>query len=209
MSARIGLAAAMLLALAGCNLLGTQRTELSYRGITLHAEPVAGTTVSWQLLVDEPEAPDQLAGPRIVYAPGDGSYGVYAGVRWTDRGPELVQSLLVQAFEDSGRIVGVGRTSSSVAGDFVLLSDLRAFQAEIAAGTPRVRIELSARLLRSSSNKAVAAQVFAREVPLPGRDVESAIGGFNTALDAMVPEVVAWALTSGEANWAASQPPAR
>ena len=96
-----------------------------------------------------------------------------------------------------------------MAGDFVLLSDLRASQAEIIDGEPRVRVELSARLLRSSSNQAVAAQVFAREVPLPGRDVESAIGGFSTALDALVPEVVAWALTAGEANWAASQPPAR
>ncbi len=208
MSARIGLLA-VLLALSGCNLLGLQRSELNYRGIELRAAPASGAAVTWQLLVDEPDAPDQLSGPRIVYAPGDGSYGVYAGVRWTDRAPELLQSLLVRGFEDSTRIVGVGRTSSSVAGDFVLLSDLRAFQAEIVDGAPRVRVELSARLLRASSNQAVAARVFARELPLPGRDVESAIAGFEEALNALVPEVVAWTLTAGEANWAASQPPTR
>jgi cholesterol transport system auxiliary component len=208
MSARIGLLAA-LLALSGCNLLGLQHSELNYRGIELRAEPASGAAVTWQLLVDEPDAPDQLSGPRIVYAPGDGSYGVYAGVRWTDRAPVLLQSLLVRGFEDSRRIVGVGRTSSSVAGDFVLLSDLRAFQAEIVGGEPRLRIELSARLLRASSNHAVAARVFAREVPLPGRDVESAIAGFEEALNALVPEIVAWTLSAGEANWASSQPPAR
>jgi len=208
MSARIGLLAA-LLALSGCNLLGLQRSELNYRGIQLDATPVGGPAVTWQLLVDEPDAPDQLSGPRIVYAPGDGSYGVYAGVRWTDRAPELLQSLLVRGFEDSNRIVGVGRTSSSVAGDFVLLSDLRAFEAGIVDGEPRVRVELSARLLRASSNQAVAARVFAQEVPLPGRDVESAIAGFGQALNTLVPEIVAWTLTSGEANWAASQPSVR
>ena len=208
MSARIGLLA-VLLALSGCNLLGLQRSELNYRGIELRAAPASGAAVTWQLLVDEPDAPDQLSGPRIVYAPGDGSYGVYAGVRWTDRAPELLQSLLVRGFEDSTRIVGVGRTSSSVAGDFVLLSDLRTFQAEIVDGAPRVRVELSARLLRASSNQAVAARVFARDVQLPGRDVESAIAGFEEALNALVPEIVAWTLTAGEANWAASQPPAR
>ena len=115
MSARIGLLA-VLLALSGCNLLGLQRSELNYRGIELRAAPASGAAVTWQLLVDEPDAPDQVSGPRIVYAPGDGSYGVYAGVRWTDRAPELLQSLLVRGFEDSTRIVGVGRTSSSVAG---------------------------------------------------------------------------------------------
>jgi cholesterol transport system auxiliary component len=72
-----------------------------------------------------------------------------------------------------------------------------------------VRVELSVRLLRASSNHAVAARVFAREVPLPGRDVESAIAGFEEALNALVPEVVSWTLTAGEANWAASQPPTR
>ena len=208
MSPRIGLLA-IVLALSGCNLLGLQRSELNYRGIELRAAPASGAAVTWQLLVDEPDAPDQLSGPRIVYAPGDGSYGVYAGVRWTERAPVLLQSLLVRGFEDSGRIVGVGRTSSSLAGDFVLLSDLRAFQAEIVDGEPRVRVVLSARLLRASSNHAVATRLFAREVPLPGRDVESAIAGFTDTLSTLVPELVDWALTAGEANWASSQPPAR
>src|SRR3546814_3362056 len=42
----------------------------------------------------------------------------------------MLQSLIVQSFDNTGRIVGVGRETAGLGADFVLKTDLRAFQAE-------------------------------------------------------------------------------
>src|SRR3546814_20406305 len=54
----------------------------------------------------------------------------YAGAQWIDDAPYMVQRLLIESFENSQRIVGVGRPSVSLRSDFVLRVELRAFQAQ-------------------------------------------------------------------------------
>lgn len=204
------LAALLLPLLGGCFSLTGPRSELSIYGVALDAAPAAGPAVTWQLVVDEPVASDPVRGARIVLKPGSGAYGVIQGARWTDRAPELVQALLVQGFEDSRRIVGVGRTSSSVRGDFALLVELRDFQAEYdAADGDAVAVSLSVKLVRYASNDVLAARVFQRRVGLEARGVDGIVAGFDAALEALVPEVVDWTLSTGEANWAGAMPRSR
>jgi cholesterol transport system auxiliary component len=200
------------LAAGGCMSLGSVGNEpgrlLEY-GVTLAARPVAGAPVAWQLVVEEPAAPTALATARIMLVPENRTYGVYADARWIERVPRLVQGLIVQGFEDSGRIAGVGRTSSGVRGDYALLAELRAFQAEQAGGRTDVVISLSAKFVRHASNDVLAARVFERRVEAGGRDVAATVEAFERALNELVPEIVAWGLATGEANWhAASTAPA-
>src|SRR3546814_5426049 len=54
----------------------------------------------------------------------------YERANWTDVAPRMLQSLIVQSFDNTGRIVGVGRETAGLGADFVLKTDLRAFQAE-------------------------------------------------------------------------------
>src|SRR3546814_1932045 len=54
----------------------------------------------------------------------------YAGAQWIDDAPYMVQPLMIESFENSQRIVGVGRQSVSLRSDFVLRVEVREFQAQ-------------------------------------------------------------------------------
>jgi cholesterol transport system auxiliary component len=49
-------------------------------------------------------------------------------VTWVDTAPRLVQTLLVESFENSRKIIGVGRQSVNLRTDYALIIDLREFQ---------------------------------------------------------------------------------
>lgn len=207
---RIAALAMLSLGLCGCLSLTGERTELSIYGVTLAAPESPGSPVVWQLVVDEPVADDPIAGARIVLKPASGAFGVLKGARWSDRAPEFLQALLVQGFEDSGRIVGVGRTSSSVRGDYALLAELRDFQAEYdAADGDAVAVTLSLKLVHYARNEVLAARVFRTRVILDERSVGAIVAGFEAALNTLVPQIVDWTLSSGEANWSGAMPPMR
>ena len=190
------------LALAGCSLLTSRRSEFTIYGIELAPQRVPGAPVEWQLAIDEPVAADPVRSTRIVLKPGDRAYGVYKGARWTDRAPTLVQALLIEAFEGSGRIIGLGRSSSSIRGDFALTTELRAFEARYDGGAATVHVELSAKLSRGSSNDVVAARVFEADAVAAGRDVASVVPAFEEALGEVVGALVPWTLEAGNASWA-------
>ena len=86
--------------------------------------------VSWQLVVEEPSAAGGLATQRIALRTNLLELDYFAGSRWTEGAPRLVQTLLVESFENTGRIVAVGRQSIGLRSDFNLKSELREFQAE-------------------------------------------------------------------------------
>ena len=54
----------------------------------------------------------------------------YADVEWTDNAPSLVQLLLLQSFQNTGRLPVVAPTRQTLATDLLLLSTLRKFQVE-------------------------------------------------------------------------------
>jgi cholesterol transport system auxiliary component len=210
LSRRVFVLAVCCVALAACTPFSSSKSELAVYGLTLSARAQPGAAVTWQLLIDEPVADDTHSGARIVLRPSAGAYGVYAGARWTNRAPELVQAALVQGFEDSGRILGVGRTSDNVRGDFALISELREFNIQIdEAGGARARIALSAKLVRYTTSEVVAAHVFDASDDTGTRDVDAAAAAMQRAMNTLVPAVMDWAFEVGEANWQASQPRAR
>ena len=55
--------------------------------------------------------------------------------------------MLIESFENSGKIVAVGRESAGLRSDFVLRTELREFQAEyFEPGPPKMRVRRSAKL---------------------------------------------------------------
>ena len=207
---RIALAALALASLAGCALLGSKKSDFAIYGIELVAAPSAGAPVAWQLVVDEPVAADPIRSTRIVLKPADRAYGVYKGARWTDRAPDVVQALVIEAFERSGRIRVVARSSSSVRGDFALMTELREFEARYDAGASgaTAHVEISAKLVHAARNEVVAARVFEASAVADGRAVQHVVPAFEAALNEAVAALVAWTLESGDASHAAPPPPA-
>lgn len=194
---------ALLLALplAACSsLFNVQRTPFTiYSPRLVPAEPAqAVSRVDWQLAVETPLASDALDTVRIVVMPTPGVIEVYPGARWSDSAPALLRNLVVQGFENSGRIAGVGSAASGLRADFALAIALHDFQLEVAGGT-RAVIRLQARLLDYTTNRVLATQAFDVDAPAGGSDAAAAFSAFETALNRLVPQLVEWTLREGEA----------
>ena len=92
-------------------------------------------TVEWQLLVETPVAAAGLNSPRIAIRQSPFELDYYAQVGWITRAPEMIQTLIVASFENTDRIIGVGRDVVGLRGNYVLATDLRHFQADQAPGS--------------------------------------------------------------------------
>jgi cholesterol transport system auxiliary component len=166
--------------------------------LTPPVEAAHATPVDWQLAVETPLASDTLDTARIVVMPSPGVIEVYPGARWSDTAPALLRSLVVQGFENSQRIVGVGSSASGLRADYALAIELRDFQLEVNGGA-HAQIRLQVRLLDYTSNRVLAAQAFTAEAPAASSDAASAFAAFQAALDRIVPELVDWTLREGDA----------
>lgn len=186
--------------LAGCtSLLGVQRQSFTIYapGYRAPADAAGGPRVDWQLVVETPLASDTLNTARIVVMPKPGVIEVYPGARWSDPAPTLMRSLIVQGFEQSGRIVGVGSATSGLSGDYALALDLHAFQAEIRDGVSHAVIRFQARLLDYRNSHVVASRAFAADAPFAANDTAAAFAAFETTIGQVVSELVGWSLREG------------
>ena len=199
-AARWGAAFLGLVALAACSTLNPTAPKL-YTLTPRAAVDGAVPRVAWQLLVEAPAAAAGIDTPRIALSRTPTSLDYFADVSWADRVPTMVQGLIVQSFEDSGRIVSVGRDTVGLRSDFVLKSELRDFQAEYttpgAALPDRVHVRLSAKLVAMPRRTIEAGESFEAVVPVRGRAFTDVIAAFDDALGQVSGGLVAWALRSG------------
>jgi cholesterol transport system auxiliary component len=196
----LSLAALAPAALTGCATLNPTAPSL-YTLTPRAALDSALPRVDWQLLVEAPAAAAGIDTPRIALARTPTSLDYFADVSWADRVPNMVQGLIVQSFEDSGRIVSVGRDTVGLRSDFVLKSELRDFQAEYgtagAAMPDRVHVRLSAKLVAMPRRTIEAGETFEAVVPVRGRAFTDVIAAFDEALGRVTGGLVGWALRSG------------
>lgn len=153
--------------------------------------------VDWQLTIDLPVADAALNTARIALRHNPISLEYYARANWVDTAPRMIQTLLVESFENSGSIVSIGRQSVTLRADYSLLTDLREFQAEyIGGGPPRIRIRLNAKMVRMPQRTILATQTFEFVEPAASSDLEAVVSAFDIALGKTLKRIVEWSLKS-------------
>jgi cholesterol transport system auxiliary component len=151
--------------------------------------------VKWSLVVDEPTAAHQLDTSRIALMSGQFRVEYYADVEWTDTAPAMVQLLLIQSFQNTGRLPVVAPSRQTLATDFLLLSNVRKFQVEKdAAGTPQATVVLEATLLRMPRRIPVATARFEKATPVSSDSTEAVTAAFDASLGDVMRRVVDWRL---------------
>jgi cholesterol transport system auxiliary component len=155
--------------------------------------------VDWQLTVDVPIAEASLNTARIALKRSPVTLEYYERANWIDTAPIMVQTLLVESFENSNRIVGVGRQSIAIRSDYTLVTDLREFHAEyFRSGIPEARVRLNAKLVRMPERVIVGVTTVERLQAADGTDIDSVIAAFDAALGKTMKRIVEWALTTAK-----------
>jgi cholesterol transport system auxiliary component len=188
------------LALTGCsasNLLGPSGSPPKIYTLSAPKEVESSAPqANWQLLIAMPGAGANLNSTRIAIIPAPSRMDYYADVTWADRPPAMLQELLLQSFDRSGRIAAVQKQSGGFKSDFLLTSEIEDFEVDNAAAEPGAHIRVAARLVRSRDRAIVAARNFEATVP-SGNSFDGAIAAFDSGLQSVLPQIVDWTLTQG------------
>ena len=159
-------------------------------------------TVEWQLLLESPLTNASIDTTRIGLRRSSTSVEYYARSSWSDRAPEMIQTLMIESFENSERIVAIGRDSIALRADYILKTDLREFQAEYMAGpNPQVHLALIARLVKMPRRAIIGTKKFESVVEARADTMEAVIAAFDLALGKVLKRLVEWTLITGEEAW--------
>ena len=195
-SRRLLLAGASGLALAGCGgMIGPPEASRLYV-LKPVPPPAPGAKVDWALSIAQPDASAGLDSQRIAILHPPASMDYYADAEWPDRLPVLVQSTLLQAFEDSGRIEAVALDSDGARADYILSTDLRDFEARYDQpdGVPVAVVRIGAKLVRAVKRDIAARFEASEEAPASKNSVDAAVTALDEALARALAKIVAWAL---------------
>lgn len=204
-------AAAVLMAVAiillptifgGCTLVGGSKDPPTiYAPDPRVAADPAWPNVRWQLSTSRPTAPSMMDSTRITVSPIPGELQVYKGAAWARTPTEMLESGVLRALEDSGKIPAVARQGSGIGADYRLVMDLRHFEAEYTgAAVPSGVIEVNVKLLHSYDQTIVGSHTFLHSQPATGVDVSLVVDALSEALGATSHDIAGWVLITGQTH---------
>jgi cholesterol transport system auxiliary component len=147
-----------------------------------------------QILIAAPSALKALDGENIVVRSGPNSISFLKGAQWADRLPNIVQSRLVQAFESTGRLGGVGRPGEGLAIDYQVISDIRTFNINVSSGQIAI-VEIAIKILNDKNGTVRSSRVFRATSPVSGEGNASYIAALDRAFDSTASDIVTWTLS--------------
>lgn len=189
------LAAAAVLALAATSLAGCFGGSANNDTFSLTASPeVTGPSAkNRQILVPEPTALKALDSEQVVIRLSGVEIQYLSKARWSDRLPKMVQAKLIQAYENTGKLGGVGKPGQGLAIDFQIVTDIRAFQVET-NGATQANIEIYAKLLNDRNGTVKAQRLFRATSPVNGAGNREFIAALDRAFSEVTSEIVEWTL---------------
>ncbi len=153
--------------------------------------------ISAQVVVEESTAASSVNTDRIAIKPNAFVVQYFPNARWVDRAPQLVQTMLVESFENTGKVRSVGRRAIGLSSDFTLVSELREFQAEVGEEENApivVRVQLNLKIVQEPDGLIVASENFGREIPSASDEMLDVIAAFDEALGKSMRASVEWAV---------------
>lgn len=210
-----GIGAAAALLLGGCSvaLPGSGQPPRIYVLTPKSTFDPGLPSVDWQLLIEPPQAAAGISSARIALRRSLIELEYFARAAWTDSAPRMIQTLMIESFENSEKIVSVGRQAIGLRSDFILKTDLREFQAEFMdenghplppGSAPNIRIRMNAKLVKMPQRTIAGSRTIEYVIPAPGATMVDIIAGFDEALGKTLKRIVGWTLEEGQRIYTAT-----
>ena len=154
--------------------------------------PDLGDLPTSQLTVPPPTTVVALDTQRIMLRTPQGLVAAFDGYRWADSIPLVVQSRVIQGFENAGDDK-VGTDSSGINGDFQLAVNIRKFEMAT-SGSPVAEVGLMAKLV-DSGGSVVDAKLFEAQAPVSDIGQPDVVAkAIDAAFGKAATDLVAWSL---------------
>jgi cholesterol transport system auxiliary component len=152
--------------------------------------------VSRQLLVDTPIAPAEIDTARVALSRSPTTIDYFANAAWSDRAPAMVQSLLIESFEQTGKILSVARDSAVLRADYILMPELRRFEARYEKGEapPTVLVRLLVRLIKMPERLIIGEDIAEGRETAAANAMDAIVEAYDEALGSVMKRLVGWTL---------------
>lgn len=178
--------------LTGCG--GSAKNDTFDLSVSSPQVSQAPSLKSRQLLIADPTALKALDSENIVVRLSGSEVQYLANSQWSDKLPRMVQSKLVEAFEDTGKLGGVGRPGQGLAIDYQVVTDIRAFEVDTTKNI--AYIEISVKLLNDKNGTVRAQEVFRSSARVGGSGNANLVKALDNAFASSSREIVNWTLRS-------------
>ncbi|MEM6656455.1 MAG: ABC-type transport auxiliary lipoprotein family protein [Pseudomonadota bacterium] len=155
--------------------------------------------VQKQIVVQEPTATAAVNTDQIAVQPTTLQVQYLPQARWVDRAPLIVQALMVESFENSGKVAAVGRSTVGLRADYVIAPDLREFQGLVIAEsenskTVRVEVRINIKVIDEFEDKIIASRSFREFVVASSDQTPDLVEAFDVALGKTMRDAVEWSV---------------
>lgn len=147
-----------------------------------------------QILVKAPTSLKALNSQNIVVKPTASVITYLKGAQWSDDLPIMVQTKLVEAFENTGRAGAVAKPGDGLVIDYQILTAIRAFEVSVGGGNKTAVVEFSVRLLSDRNGKVIKSKVFKATSPFSGGKNDDYVDALDVAFDRVARDIVMWVL---------------
>jgi cholesterol transport system auxiliary component len=156
---------------------------------------VAPPSTAKQILVPDPTALKALDGDQVVIRLSASEIQYLAKSQWSDRLPKMVQAKLVQTFENTGKVAGVGKPGEGLAIDYQVITNIRAFEIST-EGADTAVVEIFAKILNDRNGTVIAQKAFKATLPVTGSGSLAFVAALDGAFAKVAADIVAWTLTT-------------
>jgi cholesterol transport system auxiliary component len=152
--------------------------------------------VSRQLLVDTPVAPAEIDTARVALSRSPTTIDYFANAAWSDRAPAMVQSLLIESFEQTGKIPSVARDTAVLRADYILMPELRRFEARYENGEapPTVLVRLLVRLVKMPERTIIGEDIAEGRETATANAMDAIVAAYDEALGSVMKRLITWTL---------------
>jgi cholesterol transport system auxiliary component len=183
-------------ALTGCSAISSIQSASkpldTFELTPLPAGAVATTRGRRHLEVALPTATGALSSDRILIKPTPLQIESLPDGKWVNDATELVQLLLVRSLANAGRFALVTAEGLGPPPDYVLMTDLQAFQAEVVGDQVTVVIRMTMTLLRDTDDAVISSRSFSNTTGVSGTSAEMIAAAFEKTMTEQLTDVTSW-----------------
>jgi phospholipid/cholesterol/gamma-HCH transport system substrate-binding protein len=154
------------------------------------SEKSPSKALAMQIALPEPTALVAFETQKVLVAPSPGELKPLEEGQWADSVPRLVQTKMVESFENAG-FAHVGKAMDGFTPEVQLLLEIRSFDISLAAPSS-ARIEISAKWL-GADGKISAERSFSATASATGVESPAAAAALNDAFQTVARDIVVWA----------------
>ena len=147
-------------------------------------------SIDSQILIIQPKAVLALNTKNIAVVSKGNQISYFPDVAWSDDLANLVQARIVEVFQNTNRVNGVGTPGQGMLADYRIVTEISEFQ--FSEDSISANVVFFVKIINERDGLVLASRKFSADVELHSMAVETAVKGLNSALNKVLIEIVNW-----------------